>query len=145
MFTRPVVALSLVGLLAGTGVALAEQDAQRPAAHAHGMARLQQHLGLTDEQVTAIKTAYERHWEERKQAWQALGAAQADLRQAALSNADTSAKMGEVQRLMGQTITLRVQVLQEIGSVLTPEQRAKFAQIDFHRGMRHHRGPSVQS
>src|SRR5206468_334180 len=136
-----VIALSLVGLLAGTGVALA-QDTQRPA---HGMARLQQRLGLTDDQVTAIRAAFERHRDQQKQAWQALRTAQADLRQLALNGADTSAKTAEVQQILGQTVALRVQVLQEIGPVLTPEQRAKFAQASYRPGMRHHRRPAVQS
>ena len=143
MFRRSVIALSLVGLLAGTGVALA-QDAQRPA-HAHGMARLQQRLGLTDDQVTAIRATFERHRDQQKQAWQALHAAQATLRQLALNGSDTAAKTAEVQQLLGQTVALRVQVLQEIGPILTPDQRAKFAQASFHPGMRHHRKPAVQS
>jgi Spy/CpxP family protein refolding chaperone len=147
MFRRSVVALSLVGLLAGTGVALA-QDTQGQAApmrRAHGMARLQQSLGLTDDQVKAITAAFDKHRDEQKQAWMAVGAAQADLRKLALSGADTTAKTAEVQQLIGQTVALRVKVLQEIGPILTPEQRAKFAEVSMHRGMRHQRGAPTQS
>jgi Spy/CpxP family protein refolding chaperone len=150
MLRHSVVALSLVALLGGPGVALAQdtQEKTAPAPRAHGMARLQQRLGLTDDQVNAIKTAYGKHREEQKQAWQALGAAQADLQQLALNGADAAiiqAKTAEVQQLMGETVALRVKVLQEIGPVLTAEQRAKFAEARSHRGMRHHRKPAVQS
>lgn len=150
MFRRSVVALSLVGLLAGTGVALA-QDTKAPAAPmhgGHGMARLQQRLGLSDDQVNAIKAAYQKHRDEQKQAWQALATAQADLRKLALNGADAAtiqAKTAEVQQLLGQTVAVRVKVLQEIGPVLTPEQRAKFAEARAHRGMRHHRKGAMQS
>jgi len=140
MLRRSIIALSLVGLVAGAGVALAD-DGQRAGRHAHGTERLQHYLGLTDEQATAIKAVFEKHREEQKQTGQALEAARNEVRQLALNNADTAAKMGEVQRLLGQTETARVKLLQEIGSLLTPEQRAKFAQVDSHRGMRHHRKP----
>jgi Spy/CpxP family protein refolding chaperone len=147
MFRRSIVALSLVGLLGGTGVALAQdtQGQAAPAHRAHGMARLQQRLGLTDDQVKAVKAAYEKHREEQKQAWQALRVAQADLRQLALNGADTTAKSAEVQQLLGQTVAVRVKVLQEIGPILTPEQRAKFAEASMHPGMRHHRRAPAQS
>ena len=147
MLRRSVVALSLVGLLAGTGVALA-QDTQGQAApmqRAHGMARLQQRLGLTDDQTKAVEAAFAKHRDEQKQAWTALRTAQADLRKLALEGQDTTAKAAEVQQLMGQTVTARVKVLQEIGPILTPEQRAKFAEAGMHQGMRHHRRTPAQS
>ncbi len=150
MFKKSVVALSLVGLLAGTGAAFA-QDTQTPAQpapmhRAHGMQRLQQRLGLSDDQVTAIKATYAKHRDEQKQNWQALRKAQADLRQLALNGQDTTAKATEVQQLIAQSVTTRVKVLQEIGPILTPEQRVKFAQASSHAGMRHHRGaPASQS
>src|SRR2546426_9598992 len=144
MFKQPVVALSLVGLLAGTGVALAQETQTQPAPmhRQHGMQRMQQRLGLTDDQVTAIKAAFAKHRDEQRQAWKALHTAQADLRQLALNGQDTTAKAAEVQQLIGQTVAAPVKVLQEIGPILTPEQRAKFAQASFHPGMRHHRAPA---
>jgi Spy/CpxP family protein refolding chaperone len=147
MFRPSLVALSLIGLLAGTGVAFA-QDTQGSAATAHrghGMGRLQTRLGLTDDQVTAIKAAYAKHRDAQKQAWQALRTAQTDLRQLALNGADTTAKTAEVQQLLGQTVAVRVKVLQEIGPILTPEQRVKFAELGSHHGMRHHRKAPAQS
>jgi Spy/CpxP family protein refolding chaperone len=147
MFKKSVVALSLVGLLAGTGVALAQDTPGQPAPmhRAHGMQRMQQRLGLTDDQMTAIKAAYANHRDEQKQAWQALHKAQGELRQLALNGQDTAAKTAEVQQLIGQTVAARVKVLQEIGPILTPEQRAKFAQASFRPGMRHHHKAPAQS
>jgi Spy/CpxP family protein refolding chaperone len=145
MFRRSAIALSLAGVLATTGLALA-QDAQPKMRHAHGMARMQQRLGLTDDQVNGIKTVFEKHREQSRQAWESLHAAQTELRQLALNGGDTTAKTAEVQKLMAQTVAMRVQVLQDIGPLLTPEQRAKFAQATFHPGMRHHhRRAPVQS
>jgi Spy/CpxP family protein refolding chaperone len=149
MFRRSVVAVSLMALLAGAGVAAAQTQGQPPAppAAAHGMGRLQQRLGLTDDQVKAIRTAYANHRDEQKQAWQALSTAQAELRQLALNGGDPAtiqAKTAQVQQLLGQTVAIRVKVLQEIGPVLTPEQRTKFAQA--HMGGRgHHRRGAPQS
>jgi len=147
MFRHTVTALSLVAVLAGVGIAYAQtapaQTTQAP--RAHGMDRMKQRLGLTDDQVTAIRAAYARHRDEQKQAWKALRTAQAELRQQALNGTDVTAKTAEVQQLLGQTVALRVKVLQEVGPVLTPEQRAKFAQAA-HHGMRHHRkAPMTQS
>ena len=150
MLRRSVVALALVGLLAGTGVALAQETKTQPAPEQRGpgMGRFQKRLGLTDDQVKVVKEAYQKHREEQKQAWRALHTAQKELRQLALNGADAGAiqaKTAEVQQLMGQTVAIRVKVLQEIGPVLTPEQRAKFAEGHGHRGMRHHRRGSMAS
>jgi Spy/CpxP family protein refolding chaperone len=140
MLRHSVVALSLVGLLAGTGVAFAQDTQPKPAPtqRAHGMAHLQKRLGLTDDQAKAVTAAYAKHRDEQKQAWQALRVAQADLRKLALNGGDTTAKTAEVQQLLGQTVAVRVKVLQEIGPVLTPEQRVKFAEARPEHGMRHH-------
>jgi Spy/CpxP family protein refolding chaperone len=146
MLKRSTVALSLAALLAGSGAVIAPhafaQTAAAPAPHAHGMGRLQQKLGLTDDQVNAIKTAYQNHRDEQRQVWTALRTAQGDLRKLALEGGDAAAiqaKSAEVQQLLGQTVAIRVKVLQEIGPSLTPEQRAKFASFAM-AGPRHHRG-----
>ena len=147
MFRRTALALSLVALLAGTGAAYAQttQGQTAPAPREHGMNRMQQRLGLTNDQVTAIRAAFERNRDEQKQAWKTLHTAQAELRQLALNGGDTTAKAAEVQQLLGQTVALRVKVLQEIGPVLTPEQRVKFAQAEYHPGMGRHRKAPTQS
>ena len=150
MLRRSVVALSLVGLLAGTGAALA-QDTKTPPApeqRAPGKERFKNRLGLTEDQRKVIKGVYEKHRDEQRQAWRAAATAQKELRTMALNGADAGAiqtKTAEVQQLMGQSMAVRVKMLQEIGPVLTPEQRAKFAEAHGHRGMRHHRKGSVSS
>ena len=139
MFRRTVIALSLLALVGGTGVAYAQGT--QPEQRTHAMAGMQKRLGLTDDQMTAIRAAYQKHRDEQRQAWQALRTAQGELRKLALDGGDASAisaKTAEVQQLLGQTVAVRVKVLQEIGPILTPEQRVKFAELRAHPGM--HRG-----
>jgi Spy/CpxP family protein refolding chaperone len=150
MLRRTIAALSLVALVGGgAGAVYAQTPGQpAPAPRAHGMSRMQQRLGLTDDQMTAVRAAFARHRDEQKQTWQALRAAQSELRQLALNGGDASAiaaKTSEVQQLLGQTVATRVKVLQEIGPVLTPEQRAKFAEVRMHHGMRGHHKATTQS
>ena len=137
MFKRSIVALSLIGVLGATGIALAQapQTPPAPKERMHGMGRLQSRLGLTDDQVTAIRAAYAKHRDEQRQTWTTLRTKQRELRQLALNGQDTTATSAEVQQLLAQTIAVRVKVLQEIGPVLTPEQRAKFAEAG--AGKRH--------
>lgn len=150
MFRRTAMALSLVALLAGTGVVYAQtvQGQTAPAPRTHGMDRMKQRLGLSDDQATAIRAAFARHRDEQRQTWKALRTAQTDLRQLALSGGDAgaiAAKTAEVQQLHGQTVAVRVRVLQEIGPVLTPEQRAKFAQAHSYGGRGRHGKRSIES
>jgi len=155
MFKRSLVALSIVTLLGGAGVALAQDQTQPGQTQpgqpkgAYGKGRMQERLGLSDDQMNAIKAANAKHRDEQRQAYRALHDANTALRQAALDGADAAtlqAKSADVQRLLAQTIDLRVKVLQEIGPVLTPEQRAKFAQAGMHGGHRQfHKRPATQS
>ena len=156
MFKRSLVALSILTLLGGAGVALAQDQTQPGQTEpgqpkgAYGKGRMQQRLGLSDDQMNVIKGAYAKHRDERRQAYQALHQANAALRQAALDGADAAtiqAKAADVQRLQAQALDVRVKMLQEIGPVLTPEQRAKFAQAGMHGGgHRHfHKRPATQS
>jgi Spy/CpxP family protein refolding chaperone len=150
MFRRTAMVLSLAALLAGTGVVYAQtvQGPTTPPQRGHGMERMKQRLGLTDDQANAIRAAFQRHRDEQMQTWKALHAAQRDLRQLALNGADAgtiAAKTAEVQQLHGQTIATRLKVLQEIGPVLTPEQRAKFAEARFHGGRGRHGKRAIQS
>ena len=64
MFKRSLVALSIVTLLAGAGVAFA-QDQAPPARSkgAHG-ARMQQRLGLSDDQMNVVKGAFAKYRDE---------------------------------------------------------------------------------
>jgi len=112
--------------------------------------RMQQNLGLTDDQVTAIRQIHQQQREARRQLWQSLRQAQTDLRQLALSGGDAAAiaaKKAQVEQLLAQGVDLRVQALQQIGPLLTAEQRDKLAKLGpaaMWRG-RHHAPKAPQS
>jgi len=96
------------------------------------MQRLQEHLDLTDAQVTAIREVFADDNPTQRQLFQALRQAQGELRQLALNDADEAALQqttSKIAALMAQGLQLRVQRLQKIATILTPEQRAKFAQL----------------
>ena len=93
--------------------------------------RFQQRYDLSDDQLKAFQAANAKYRDARRQIAISLRQAQTDLRQLALNGADEAtlqAKRAEVQQLLGQALDLRVKVLQEVGPVLTQEQRDKFAQ-----------------
>jgi Spy/CpxP family protein refolding chaperone len=96
------------------------------------MERLKNHLSLTDAQVTAIREVFADDNPTQGQVFQTLRQTQRELRQLALDGAEEAAlqqKTAEITALMNQDLQLRVQRLQKIGTILTPEQRAKFAQL----------------
>jgi periplasmic protein CpxP/Spy len=106
--------------------------------------RLQRTLGLTDDQVTQIRAIYGQHRDAQRNLWQSLRQAQTDLRQLALGGGDANAiaaKKTEVAQLLAQGLDQRVQTLQQIAPVLTPEQRDKLAQMGPAAMWRGHRGP----
>jgi Spy/CpxP family protein refolding chaperone len=109
--------------------------------------RLQKNLGLSDAQVIQIRGIFQQQRDAHKQLGQTLRQAQTDLRQLALAAGDPAAiaaKKAEVAQLMAQGLDLRVQTLQQIGPILTPEQRDKFAEMGksaMWRGHRHHKAP----
>jgi Spy/CpxP family protein refolding chaperone len=109
--------------------------------------RFQQRMGLTDDQVSAMREVRGRHAAEFKQLYASLHQAQAELRQLALSGADQAtikAKTAEVAGLLAQTVELRTTTLQEIAPILTPEQREKMMQLGSHGGWHHRQGPATQ-
>ena len=114
------------------------------------LSRLQRNLGLTDDQVNQIRGIFEQQRDARRQLGQTLRQAQTALRQLALNAGDANAiatKKAEVAQLMAQGLDLRVQTLQQIGPILTPEQRDKLAQMGpsaMWRGPRHPK-PQQQS
>jgi len=131
-----------LALLAGTLATGSIATAQDAKPHDHQawqqrmLGRLQQRLGLSDEQVTAIREVQDRNRDARVQVFKSLRQAQAQLRELALNSTDDAAlqqKTADVQSLMGQAVQLRVQTLREIAPILTPEQREKFAQMRFWR------------
>jgi Spy/CpxP family protein refolding chaperone len=93
---------------------------------------LQQRLGLTDDQVQALRAVRTRDAEARTQHWQSLRTAQAELRRLIVGGADEAtiaAKQTEVSQLMAQSLQMRVDRLKEIVPILTPEQREQFVQM----------------
>src|SRR5262249_35646176 len=83
---------------------------------------------------------FAQHAADRKQLSQSLRTSQTQLRQLVLNGADPAAiqaKQAEVAQLLTQSVAMRVESLQAIAPILTPDQRAKLAQIwraDDHRG-----------
>ena len=101
--------------------------------------RFQERLGLTDEQMAAIKEINGRRAAERKQLAQSLRQARVELKEAALNGGDVKAKAAAVTTLVGQMTELHASTLQEISPLLTPEQREAMAKMSpaMHR---HHHG-----
>ena len=105
-----------------------------------GHHRFQERLGLTDQQVAAIKEINARHSGERKQLGQALREARNELKLAALNGGDVKGKAAVVTALVGQMTELHATTLQEIAPILTPEQRDAMAKMHPRGHYRHH-GP----
>jgi Spy/CpxP family protein refolding chaperone len=104
---------------------------------------LQRKLGLTDDQLQALRQLRaSRDVEAERQQHRALRAAQGELRRLALNGADDgtlAAKQAEIQALLTQQMQQRVDALKQIGPVLTDDQREAFAKM-MERGPRGHRG-----
>jgi len=131
-------ALSVVLVAAAAYAADPQTTPQQP--HQRG-AWLQQKLGLTDVQAQQIREIRAKDFESQKQNWQALRKAQGELRRLALSGADQrtlAAKQTEVQNLLNESMQARVNTLQQIGPILSPEQREAYAKM-MEQGPRHHR------
>ena len=139
------VTMFLVATLAAGTVAHAAEAPQGMAPRSWET-RLQQQLGLRDDQVQAIRQIREREAPAWKQHGQALRQARAELRRLILSEADQpsiDAKYAQVQQLMTEGLAKRVNTLKEITPLLTPEQREKFAALMEHgRHFHRHRQPS---
>jgi Spy/CpxP family protein refolding chaperone len=124
-------------VLVGTLVLGASLAASAPArAHPPGARgweeRWRQALGLTEAQVQALREIRERQREAWRQHRAALLQARAELRRLILTEADEGAiqaKQAEVARLLAEGLARRVQALREITPVLTPEQRARLAEL----------------
>ncbi len=128
------------------GVGLLAIEASPAQAHGgsyrrhHAMERrFQERLGLSDDQMKAIREVHRRQAPAARQAWHQLRQAQQELRQLALGGSDesaVSAKAGEVKTLLAQMVDMRVSARREIGQILTPEQRQKLASM--HDGWQRH-------
>ena len=143
-----VVALLVSSVLTAATVTQAQQPP--PAQGDRMFSRLQRNLGLTDAQVAQIRGIFQQQRDARRQLGQALRQTQTDLRRLALNAGDANAiaaKKGEIAQLTAQGLDLRVQTLQQIGPILTQDQRDKLAQMGplaMWRGHRHHK-PQPQS
>jgi hypothetical protein len=103
---------------------------------------LREQLGLTDDQVTAIREIRARHWQSMRETLRALREARRTLREMVLADADDAtftAKAAEVRELAGQALEARARTFQEVARILTPEQRQKLREL---RPLRlHHPAP----
>jgi Spy/CpxP family protein refolding chaperone len=100
--------------------------------------RLQQELGLSDDQVQALRQAREGQADTLRQHVRARRQAEAELRRLVLQGTDDGAvraQAAEVQRLAAEAVELRIMRLRELSAVLTPEQRERLAGMKppFHR------------
>jgi len=139
-----IAALTLATALTGPALALADEGGAPSGRHGLHQQRFQQALGLSDDQMKAIRDVRARQRDAQRQVGRALGQAQRDLRQLALGGADDAtvqAKITEIAGLHGQALKLRVDALREIAPILTDEQKQKFAQLRMHRPG-HHRRPA---
>lgn len=104
---------------------------------------LREELGLTDDQVQAIRELLSRQRTSLRETARALREARRTLRDLVLQEADeaaVAAKQSEIQALLGQLVAGRTQSLRELASILTPEQRARLREL---RPSRRHRGVSL--
>jgi protein CpxP len=122
----------LIGMLAVSvvlGVALAPVEA-RP--HGGMLPRLQAELGLSDDQVEAIRQLHEGQRDARRQLRQSLREAHRTLRQMVIDGVDDATvqqQTAALQQLLGQAVQMRTESLRAVSQVLTPEQRAKFREL----------------
>jgi len=133
------VALILGSTLAATTVAGAAEIVSAPASSSGHGSRFQQALGLTDVQMNSIRQLFAQQSADRKRLSESLRQAQSELRQLALMGSDPvaiEAKQAEVVKLLGQEVAMRVESLRAIAPILTPDQRAKLAQIEPGAGRR---------
>ena len=136
-----VAALIASSVLTATTVTHAQQA---PSRGDRMFSRMQRNLGLTDDQVNQIRAIYQQHRDAQRTLGRSVHQAQTDLRRLALSGGDPNAvatKKTEVAQLLAQGMDLRVQTLQQIGPILTPDQRDKLAQMGPAAMWRGRRGP----
>ena len=137
-------ALTLVAILITATTLYAADPQAAPDRARRWENRLQQKLGLTEDQLQAFRQVYaSRDVEAHRQHHRALRSAQAELRRLALNGADDAtlqAKQTEVQNLLAQSMQMRLDTLKQVGPILNPDQREAFAKM-MERGPRgHHRG-----
>ena len=141
-WTRAIVAVSFALAAGLTTVASAAPAPQGQPHQPRWESRLQQQLGLSDQQLQAIREVYQRDADARRQHGQQLRQAQTELRRLILSGADAAtvmAKQTEVERLTTQSVEMRTNTLKQVAPILTPDQREKLAQLMERGGHGRHR------
>jgi Spy/CpxP family protein refolding chaperone len=139
----------VAGILTGL-VILASGNAPSEAAVGRRVApierrALQEQLGLSEDQVKAIREIHTRHRESTRDMANALREARRALRDMALAEVDDAtfaARTAEARELTGRLLEARVRTLQEVARMLTPEQRTKLREL---RPMRLHRRTPLAS
>jgi Spy/CpxP family protein refolding chaperone len=138
-------AVALIATLV-TASALYAAPTTDPSRTSRWESRLQQKLGLTEDQLQAFRQLHAgRDFEAQRQQYRALRTAEAELRRLALNGADDAtlaAKQTEVQTLRAQQLEQRIAALKQIGPILNPDQREAFAKM-MERGPRGHHGRSA--
>jgi Spy/CpxP family protein refolding chaperone len=122
-----VVGLLVVPLV--LAVSLVSSDAHPRRA---SLERLQTELGLSEDQVQAIRQLHQGQRDARRQLHVSLREARQGLREAVLTGADATAvqaKTHEVQQLSAQAVQSRADTLQAMSQILSPEQREKLRQL----------------
>jgi Spy/CpxP family protein refolding chaperone len=141
--------LTLVATLVTATALYAADPATTPGGTNRWESRLQQKLGLTEDQLQALRQVWaSRDVEAQRQHHKDLHTAQGELRRLALNGADDKtlqAKQTEVQTLIAQSTQMRVAALKQVGPILNADQREAFAKM-MERGPRghHHRGAQPQ-
>ncbi len=90
--------------------------------------RLQAALGLSDDQVGALRQLHEGRRAARRELFQNLQQARQALRELVYRGADEAsiqAKTTELQELLTQAVQMRLDTMQGMAQILTPEQREK--------------------
>jgi Spy/CpxP family protein refolding chaperone len=137
VFGITVAALPLALLLA-TG-AMADSSASG----GHRAQWLKNKLGLSDDQAQKIEAIKTSNRDAQKQLHSQFRQAMTDARQAALNGDNVDDKNAAATKLFGQMLDLRAKELAQIGTVLTPDQRASFAALKGpggHGRWKHHHG-----
>jgi Spy/CpxP family protein refolding chaperone len=122
----------LIGMLAVPLVLAAVLVPVEARPHRAELPRLQAELGLTDDQVQAIRQVREGQRDARKQLRQSLREAHRTLRQMVIDGVDDATvqqQTAALQQLLGQAVQMRTNSLRAVSQVLTPEQRQKFREL----------------
>ena len=125
-----------MGAMLGLGLALATTaSAAEAGTGGRRLTQLQAELGLSEDQVNAIRQLHQGQGQRRREVHQDLYEARKSLRELILDGTDQAAiqaKIAEVQQLTARGIEMRAEMLKGLAQILTPEQREKFAQLQLH-------------